>query len=196
MPEQTSLPGFDPAPALNDSLFFAILPDTSAASRIAQIAEQLRSAHGLKGKALQGDRFHVTLHHLGNYAGLPPDVAALAREVGASVANAMPPFKLAFDRVESFSNKPRNCPLVLRGGDGLIALMAFQQALGMPLKKTPARHWLKTTYTPHLTLLYDDQRVSLQAIETVAWTARELVLVHSMVGQSRHVHLGRWPLSG
>ena len=193
---QASLPGFDSPPALRDSLFFAILPDAPAASRIAQIAEQLRNAHGLKGKTLQTDRFHVTLHHLGNYAGLPPDVVAMAGEAAASVANAMPPFELAFNNVESFSNTPRNRPLVLRGGEGLIALTAFQQALAMPLKKTAARHWLKPDYTPHLTLLYDDRSISLQAIETVAWTARELVLVHSMVGQSRHVHLGRWPLNG
>jgi RNA 2',3'-cyclic 3'-phosphodiesterase len=193
---QTSLPGFDPAPALTDSLFFAILPDASAASRTAEIAEQLRSAHGLKGKTLRTERFHVTLHHLGNYAGLPADVVAMAREVGASVAKARPPFELVFDRVESFSHTPRNRPLVLRGGDGLIDLAAFQQALGTPLKKTAVRHWLKPGYTPHLTLLYDYQSVSTQPIETVAWTARELVLVHSLVGQGRHVHLGRWPLNG
>ena len=196
MPDQASLPGFDPPPALVDSLFFAILPDASAASRIAQLAERLRSAHGLKGKTLRTDRFHVTLHHLGNYAGLPSDLIAMAGEAGASVANAMPPFELAFDRVESFSSTPRNRPLVLRGGDGLIDLMAFQQALGAPLKKTAVRGWLKPGYTPHLTLLYDDQSVPLQPIETVAWTARELVLVHSLVGQGRHAHLGRWPLNG
>jgi RNA 2',3'-cyclic 3'-phosphodiesterase len=193
---RASLPGVDPPPALHDSLFFAILPDAPAALRIAQLAEQLRSTHGLKGKTLQSDRFHVTLHHLGNYAGLPPNVVAMAREVGASVANATRSFELAFDHFESFSSKPRNCPLVLRGGDGLVALTAFQQALGVPLKTTAARHWLKPAYTPHLTLLYDDKQVSLQAIEMVGWRARELVLVHSLVGQSRHVHLGRWPLKG
>lgn len=196
MPEQAPLPGFDPPPALDDSLFFAILPDAPAASRIAQLAEQLRGVHGLKGKTLRTERFHVTLHHLGNYAGLPPDVVVVAEMVGASVANAMPPFELAFDRVGSFSNTPRNRPLVLRDGDGLIALTAFQQALGNLLQKTAMRYWLKPGYTPHLTLLYDDQNVSLQPIETVAWTAREIVLVHSLVGQGRHVHLGRWPLNG
>jgi RNA 2',3'-cyclic 3'-phosphodiesterase len=193
---QASLPGFDPPPTLHDSLFFAILPDAPAASRIAQLTEQLRSTHGLKGKTLQTDHFHVTLHHLGNYAGLPPHVVAMAREVGASVADAMRSFELAFDQVGSFSSRPRNCPLVLRGGGGLVALMAFQQALGVPLKTTAARHWLKPAYTPHLTLLYDDRHVSLQGIEPVGWRARELVLVHSLVGQGRHVYLGRWPLNG
>jgi RNA 2',3'-cyclic 3'-phosphodiesterase len=193
---QVSLPGFDPLPALHDSLFFAILPDAPAALRIAQLAEQLRNAHGLKGKTLPTDRFHVTLHHLGNYAGLPPDVVAMAQDVGALVADATRSFELAFDHVESFSSRPRNCPLVLRGGDGLAALMAFQQALGVPLKTTAARHWLKPAYTPHLTFLYDDRKVPRKAIEAVTWRARELVLVHSLVGQSRHVYLGRWPLNG
>jgi RNA 2',3'-cyclic 3'-phosphodiesterase len=193
---QASLPGFDPPPALRDSLFFAILPDASAASRIAKIAEQLRSAHGLKGKTLRSDHFHVTLHHLGNYAGLPPDVVTVAEDVAAFIASAMPPFDVAFDYAESFSSAPRNRPLVLRGGDGLIALTAFQQVLGTPLKRTAVRRWLKPAYTPHLTLLYDDRSVPHQAVETVSWTARELVLVHSTVGQGRHVHLGRWPLNG
>ena len=120
----------------------------------------------------------------------------MAGDAGAFVANAMPPFELAFDRVESFSTAPRNRPLVLRGGDGLIGLTAFQQALATPLKTTAVWRWMKSGYTPHLTLLYDDHSVPLQTIETVAWTARELVLVHSLVGQGRHTHLGRWPLNG
>lgn len=196
MPEQTPLPGFDPPPALSDSLFFAVLPDAPAALRIVQIAEQLRSAHGLKGKTLRADRFHVTLRHLGNYAGLPPDVIATAEEVGASVANAVPAFELAFDRAGSFSSTPRNRPLVLQGGDGLSALVQLQQTLGNALKKTPLGRWVKPGYTPHLTLLYDDRAVPQQQIETVAWTAHELVLVHSLVGLGRHTHLGRWALRG
>lgn len=196
MPDQALLPGFDPPPAFVDSLFFAILPDASAAVSIARVAEALRSAHGLKGKTLRPDHFHVTLHHLGNYAGLSPDVVTLAEDVRASTASAIPPFEVAFDHAESFFSAPRNRPLVLRGGDGLIALKAFQQVLGTPLKRTVTRHWLKPTYTPHLTLLYDDRCVPHQAIETIGWTAREQVLIHSTVGQGRHAHLGRWPLKG
>lgn len=196
IPEQTSLPGFGPEPKPGDSLFFAILPDAPAASRIALLAQQLRAAHGLKGKVLAPDRFHVTLHHLGNYAGLPPDVLAMAGEVGESVANAMPAFELGFDRAGSFSNTPRNRPLVLQGGDGLNALTRFQQTLGTALKKTPLGRGSKPGYTPHLTLLYDDRSVAQQPIKTVAWTAMELVLVHSLLGQGRHTHLGRWSLRG
>jgi len=54
---------------------------------------------------------------------------------------------------------------------------------------------VKSSYTPHVTLLYDSQRVVQQAVETVAWTVREFVLVHSLLGQTRHIALMRWSLS-
>ncbi len=194
MPGQSSLPGFDAAPRAMDRLFFAIFPDADSAQRIARLAQQLRGEHDLKGRPLALDRFHVTLHHLGDYMGVPPDVVAMAGAAAAAVL--MPPFEVVFDRAASFSSTPRNRPFVLRGGDGLAALMAFQQALGMAMKKTGLGHWAKPGYTPHVTLLYDDRCVAERAVETISWTAREFVLVHSQLGQSRHVPLLRWPLSG
>jgi len=47
-----------------------------------------------------------------------------------------------------------------------------------------------------VTLLYDDCSVAEQAVETICWTAREFVLVHSLIGQTLHVPLARWPLRG
>lgn len=43
-------------------------------------------------------------------------------------------------------------------------------------------------------LLYDPQGIAEHAIEPIRWTAREFVLVHSLLGRSRHVPLGRWAL--
>ncbi len=192
MPGQSSLPGFEAAPALTDRLFFAIFPDAPAAARIAELALRFREDEGLHGKPLHTERFHVTLFHVGDYAGLPADVLAAARAAGASVASG--PFELCFDRVASFSSTPRNRPLVLRGGEGLAAVSAFQNLLGMALKKTILGRWVKAAYTPHVTLLYDDRAVSEQMVEPVCWTAREFVLVHSLIGQTVHRPLARWPL--
>ena len=193
MPEQLSLLGIDAAPPQpTDRLFFAIFPDADTAARIAQLAQQLYGEHGLHGSPLKTERFHVTLHHLGDYAGLPPHIISMASEAAAAVA--MPPFEVAFDRAASFSGTPRNRPLVLRGGDGVAALMAFQQALGMATKRSGLGRWVKPGYTPHVTLLYDDYCVAEQAVETIGWTAHEFVLVHSLLGQTRHVPLARWPL--
>lgn len=192
MPEQSSLPGFEAAPRPTDRLFFAIYPDAATAARITQLAQQLRAEHGLQGKPLKPERFHVTLHHLGDYAGLPHDLVAAACGAAAGVAAAS--FDITFDRVASFTSAPRNRPFVLRGDKGLAALAAFQQSLGEALKKTVLGRWAKPGFTPHVTLLYDDRSVPEQAVTPVSWTARELVLVHSLIGQTLHVPLARWPL--
>lgn len=193
MPEQLFLPGFDAGSQPTDRLFFAIYPDPPAAARIARVARNLRDEHGLKGKPLPTKRFHVTLHFLGDYAGLPPDVVAMASAAAATVS--MPSFDLAFDRTMSFTGRPGNRPFVLVGGEGVAAVAAFQQALGAALEKTGLGGRVESRYTPHVTLLYNPQLVAGQAVEPIAWTAREFVLVRSLIGRTRHVPLARWSLA-
>lgn len=195
MSDQLSLMGFDEPPRPTDRLFFALFPTEEAARRIANLALQLRGEHGLSGTPLQTERFHITLHHLGDYAGLPPDVLALA--VQAAQALALPPFEISFDRVASFSGHPSKRPFVLRGSDdGLAALTAFQQTLGTVMRQVGLGRRVDVRFTPHVTLLYDSRLVAEQAVAPIHWTAHELVLVHSLLGQTRYVPLGRWTLKG
>lgn len=155
---------------------------------------QLRTSQGLSGKPLRTERFHVTLHHLGDYPELRQDIVAKAMEAASTLA--MPPFQLEFNRAESFANRSSNRPFVLRGGDGLEKLLDFQQALSLALKRVGLGEHAKGTYTPHITLLYDTHAVAGLAIEPVAWTAQEFVLMRSLIGQTRHIPLARWPLRG
>jgi 2'-5' RNA ligase len=191
---QSSLAGFDVRPVPTDRLFFAIFPDADAALRIAWQAQQLRGQHGLRGRPLAKDRFHVTLHHLGDYVGLPADTVASARRSAAAVAVGAESFPVSFDRVGSFQRGARNSPLVLRGGDGLAKLTAFHQALGIEMKKTGLGRCVESGFTPHVTLLYDDRNVPEQDIEPISWTVDRLVLVHSLLGRTMHVPLGEWLL--
>ena len=192
MAEQFALEGFEPPPKPTDRLFFAIFPTAYVAERIAQLAQQLRGEHGLKGKALATPRFHITLYHVGDYVGLPQ--AIVSRACAAATTVVMPPFKVAFDRAMSFA-RPSNRPFVLRGGDGLAALMAFQQALHTALDKAGLGGAKENAhYTPHVTLLYDDHGVAEQAIDTIDWTVHEFVLVRSLLGKTQHIPLARWPL--
>ncbi len=191
MLDQLSSAGFDAARQPTDRLFFAIFPDVAAAMRIAELGEFLRHEHRLHGRPLARERLHVTLHHLGDYTGLPQDVVAMADEAASAVA--MPPFEVAFDRAASFDG-PRNRPLVLRGDDGIAALMTFQRALGMAMKKAGLGSRVGQGYTPHVTLMYDDRGIAEHVVETIAWTVHEFVLVHSLLGRTRHVTLARWPL--
>jgi 2'-5' RNA ligase len=170
-------------------LFFAIYPEAEAARRAYALGEDLRRTHGLRGKVRGVDRLHVTLLFLNDFEDEAADVVAAAGEVAASLKAE--PFEVEFDCVMSFPRKS-NRPLVLRGGGALGPLEAFQRRLEEALC---SRFVLAPgSYAPHLTLLYDDRKVSRRPIEPISWTVREFALVRSLLGQSRHVTVARWPL--
>ena len=75
---------------------------------------------------------------------------------------------VTFDRVASFANRARNKPFVLQGGEGVAATVAFQKQLHEGLKANGLGKWAKP-YTPHVTLLYDNQQVPEQMIEPITW---------------------------
>lgn len=191
MPEQLSFVGFDAAPP-SDGLFFALFPEAAAATRAVELAQRLRTQHGLNGKVLPADRLHVSLLDLGEYAGLPNNIVATACTAAAGIA--APPFDVSFDRAMSFSGRPKSLPLVVRGGDGVKDLAAFQRALGIAMQTAGLGR--AKAYTPHITLLYGERRVDEQQADPIGWTVREFVLVHSLLGQTRYIPLGRWPLRG
>jgi len=168
-----------------DRLFFAALPDADTAERITRTARHLRTSHGLAGKPLRPEHFHVTLCHVETGIGLTPGIVDSAKTCAAGVA--MPSFRVSFDRAESF----RNGALVLRGDDGTIGLDILQQRLSDALEGEPRK---ARPFTPHVTLLRDNHRVPEQRIEPIEWTVREVVLVHSLSGRTTHRHLARWPL--
>ncbi len=172
-------------------LFFAFYPDTPSALRIAALASRLRTELGLKGRPHELQRLHVTLHHLGDFVGMPERERAAAEAAAQSVVAE--PVAMRFDHLLSFERKSgHNRPLVLGGGQGLDGVREFRRRLGEALKTAGLK--VDSRYTPHLTLLYDEQPVPRQPIEPLGFTAGELVLVDSLLGQGRHVPLARWPL--
>ena len=194
-PDQLVFPGLAPEPERpkTDRLFFALFPDAETAAVIAARAEALRASHGLTGRPLRPERFHITLNHLDDFAGVPEDIVASAREAAAIT---VAPFEVVFDRAMSFRGRPDNRPFVLRGGDGLAGVIGFQQALATAMAKAGLGRYVEKSFTPHVTLLYDGQLVAEAPIEPVRWRVRELVLVHSLLGRTEHRVIGRWPLSG
>jgi 2'-5' RNA ligase len=173
VPKQFLLDGFGEPPKATDRLFFALYPEPEARTRIAQLAQRLRTDHGLQGQPLGADKFHVTLHHLGDYAGLPNDVVEKARSAASAVAQRA--FDVLFDHAASFSRGSRNRPFVLLGDEGLASLMAFQKALGVQMAKAGLGREVEHSFTPHVTLLYDDEAVARHPVDPVGWHVGEFV---------------------
>ncbi len=193
MPAQDSLPGFDIETPPTDRLFLAIFPDSETATQIARLSESLRVSLGLHGKPLKTERFHITLHHLGDYAGLPSGLVDAAKTAGATLGENA--FDIEFNRVESFSGRPQNRPFVLRGDQGLESLHSFRQALSVALAREGLGKRVSGPFTPHLTLLYDHSIVPSTQIPPIHWKASEFVLVHSLLGKTQHIRLASWPLA-
>ena len=167
-------------------LFFAVRPDPETANEIVERTERWRAAHGLTGRPLKPEQLHVTLCHVGDAVGPPaPELINVLAESAAAVA--MPAFRIEFDRIMSF----RNGAFVLAADESVIGLEVLQQRLSDALDPSPrpARR-----FVPHVTLLRDSRHVAEQPIDRIGWTAREVVLVHSLPGQTIHRDLVRLPL--
>jgi len=100
---------------------------------------------------------------------------------------------VTFDSALTFAGRARNRPFVLRSKAGAAAVEAFQRKLGAEMTMSGLGRFARP-YTPHMTLLYDSAEVVEHAIEPVTWTVTGFRLVHSLLGQTRHIPLGEWRL--
>ena len=185
-----------PAPATTfamsevQRLFFAIRPDADAQGQMWSLGSQLCDAHGLKGNRVELDRLHVTLHWLGEHAELPSDLVERTLAAGAGVDAA--PFDVVFDRAGCMDGG--GGLLVLTASRGSGSLQRFQRAVAGAMTDAGIGRYVRSGFRPHVSLVYADRQVERQAIAPIRWTVNELVLIHSAVGESRHIVLGRWPL--
>jgi 2'-5' RNA ligase len=195
MMEQQSLFGdLEPPPPPTDRIFFAIRPDAGAIAAIGALTAELKARHGMRGRPIADAKLHATLCNLGDFVGMPHAKVARALEVAGMVADSTAPFVAGFDTAQTFVNRARNRPFVLVGGDGVVGVNALYKSLASAMLKAglPAS---PASYTPHITLLYDDVTAAPHSVPLVKWTVRELVLLHSQIGQNLpYKVLGRWPL--
>ncbi|WDJ99474.1 RNA 2',3'-cyclic phosphodiesterase [Xanthomonas campestris pv. incanae] len=174
-----------------ERLFFAVMTDAATATHAAQIGSALLQAGLVEGKPLAPERLHVTLHHLGDYAGgLPPSLVARASQAAERVAQH--PFEVEFDRVGTFGGRRSKLPCVLRGEEQVRGLYDLQGALGRQLAHVGIAG--DAQYTPHMTLLYCNQSLPQRRCDLLRWTVTDFALVRSFLGQSRYQIEGRWSL--
>ncbi len=176
-----------PMPA--ETLFFAVRPPPAIASEISRLTHRSRDLFGLKGAAIPEERLHATLALVGDY-----DSALVETASRAMASLQARPLHVTFDRMYSFKGKPGGMPLVLGGGDGVMGLRFLQKLLVSEMRRVGLVGAGKSSFTPHVTLLYDRTPVPETPIDPISWPVREIVLVHSLVGQGRHIDLKTWPL--
>ena len=170
-----------------DRLFFAVLPDEKAVEAICNARRKLCEKTGLSGTEVLPEHLHVTLWHVSDDI-VPPtsgDIDALVKRASAVEA---PPFQIIFKRAKSLSRGA----FVLYGGKGSADLEALSTRLRDVLIRPGAEK--KRPFMPHMTLLRSETILPPCGIKPIAWTAREIVLVHSLLGKAIHHHVGRLPL--
>lgn len=178
--------------ALTDRLFFALRPDAATVARIEALRGRLCAEQGLTGRLLKPEHFHITLYHLGDFTRFPQ--AIVDRAMAAAATVQAPPVELVLDQALSFKRRePKNQPCVLLAGEPLVALQEFRARLVGALKA--AQLYRYASFKPHLTLAYDNFSVVPQPVDPIGWTAREFVLVNSLLGKTEHQVLASWPMA-
>jgi len=185
--QQPSFAGmFDSQPP--HRLFFGIWPDAHAAKSLTRLMARLHDDEIMPGRPVDTDRLHLTLHHLGDFVDqIPLSLAPAAQAAAAAVK--VPPFEVAFDRVGGTRGQ-----FLLRASDGSLALRDFRQTLSAALIKAGLRRYVDPAFTPHVTLSYDFSDVPEMAIEPIAWTVREFVLIESLPGKHQHIKKASWQI--
>ena len=146
-----------------NNMFFAILPEPDAAGDSEKLGARLRTHYGLSGRPISAKQLHITLNPIANYAKpLEYDVSA-AMQAAATIEAA--PFEVTFNRVQSFRGGEQ-APLVMRCAEGVAPLTKLQKALLAALKTTGYVPQGSSSFTPHITLLYDRKSIDETMLET------------------------------
>lgn len=168
-------------------IFFAIRPPPELAVEINRFAETERRERGLQGKTLAPERLHMTAVPIGAYS---PEI--IHGMLGAASRVSAPAFDMILDRIGSYERGQGGSPYVLTP-EASPGFGVLQTAIHAALRGGMA--YRSKLYSPHMTLLYDREAWPERAISPFRWRVREFVLIQSLVGQTIHRELGRWPLA-
>ena len=174
------------------NVFLAAAPDATMIAGAREAALDTCRRLGLTAALVTPEHLHVSLLAIGGFSGsCPPTVIAAARTAAGTVS--MAPFEVEFDRIASFSARHGQRALVLTGdGDGVAGFLKLKEALRHALMKAGLSLPRQPSFSPHMTTAHIEDRTFDFCIEPIGWTVSRFVLTDSLVGQSRHEHLGQW----
>ena len=172
-----------------ERLTVAIVPEPEMCERIAELADALRSEHGLQA-ILTGEEVPlIVLQPLGDFAGVTP--RQLGRICQAARKVQRPEFEVCFDFVGSLPGDGRY-PFALQCSQGADLLVDLQDDILKAVQPVLGR--IKRGPVPHIHLLTDSRQVEEQPVQPMRWLVREFVLLREFLGQDRIELEGIWSL--
>lgn len=170
-------------------LYFAVVPEPEVCERIGELAEALRSEHGLQA-VLTGEEVPlIIVQHLGDFPGV--DARTLKRICLAAAKVQRPAFEVCFDYVGSLPGDGRY-PFALQCGAGVDLLLDLQADLLKLMQPVLGR--VRPGQAPHIPLLVDSRQVAEQPVQSMRWLVREFVLLRQFLGQDHEELEGIWSL--
>lgn len=170
-------------------LYFAVVPEPEVCERIGELAEAMRSEHGLQA-VLTGEEVPlIIVQHVGDFPGV--DARTLKRICLAAAKVQRPAFEVCFDFVGSLPGDGRY-PFALQCGAGADLLVDLQADLLKLMQPVLGR--VRPGPAPHIPLLTDSRQVAEQPVQSMRWLVREFVLLRQFLGQDREELEGIWSL--
>jgi 2'-5' RNA ligase len=172
------------------NLFYAVRPPWPVCLGMEKLARDLGRAYHISRPVTVAQRLHNTMAPIDCRHMSLESAVARARQAAAEVR--FPAFPVRYELTGSFTGRPGNHPLVLRGDEGLASLRGLREQLVTEMHRAHLR--TDHGYTPHITLLWGDRMVDDNPVLPFEWIVEEFILVLSVIGHSHHEELGRWRL--
>lgn len=173
------------------NLFLTLFPDFYSRTQLTALIARQRERYRLTGKPLAEHRYHISLHGWPFDQEPPKEFVERVSTAAQVAAGPVPPFEVSFDQTVSYLGS-RAFVLHSQGGNAI--LKQFHADLGIALENHGAP--CAPSFTPHVTLLYDEHLVREEAVEPVSWIANEFALVCRATGKPEYSILERWKLRG
>lgn len=164
-------------------VFFALKPNWKEINRINDlVCDETR----VQMQPVASFRLHLTVAITNDFSSFPRDVAERMIVIGDAASSD--PFLLRFDWLSGGKES-----VVLRPYKRPEALSVLQRRIAAQLRD---RNLMRVgwRFSPHVTLGYRPSQSIQKPITPLIWHPQELVLIHSVLGATKHIELARWPL--
>ncbi|WP_454831272.1 RNA 2',3'-cyclic phosphodiesterase [Pseudoxanthomonas wuyuanensis] len=179
------------SPAPVHRLFFALLPSGQERERLADLADLLHPAF-LGARWIRPQRYHLTLHYLGESEGRREAHVQAAQAAACGLEAEA--FAVTLDHLRALGN-PASPALTLAAREVSAPLEAFWRKLQAALIRAGFKQHIGHGFVPHLTLGYVQPGPATGAVVPVTLRPQAFHLVHSVQGQADYEILGTWPIA-